>query len=113
MVGPGPTWNDFPTNLAFFTSYVVERDTPPSGVIVGTIAGVKESVRASEVLSPRAKRLLMEDLQQAKSQLEQFKKKVERLVAPLDPDYATELKAITDEILGTSDKRSLRKTLEP
>jgi hypothetical protein len=102
--GPGPTWNDFPTNLAFFTSYVVERDTPPGGGIVGTIAGVKESVQASEVLSPRTKRLLLEELQEAKRQLEQFKKKVERLVAPIDPDYAAELKAITDDILGTSDE---------
>jgi hypothetical protein len=101
--GPGPTWNDFPTNFAFFTSYVVERDTPP-GPIVGTIAGLKESVRASEVLSPQAQRQLVEELRQAKQQLEQFKKKVNRLVAPIDPGYAAELKAITDGILGTHDE---------
>lgn len=25
----GPTWNDVPTNIALFVSYIVERDTPP------------------------------------------------------------------------------------
>jgi len=27
--GPAPTWNDYPTNIALFVSYVIERETPP------------------------------------------------------------------------------------